>query len=66
MARPQAPNGMDMATWLRLRAERRGQRGVVAGYVHELSERHNGHEPSRDGTGGAPGAGDDAQADGRS
>ena len=40
MARPQAPNGMDMATWLRLRA-RRAQSGVVASYVHELSERHN-------------------------
>ena len=42
MARTQAPNGIDMATWLRLRATRRAQRGVVAGYVHELSERHNG------------------------
>src|SRR5436309_1009073 len=40
MARSQTPNGMDMATWLRLRAERRGQRGVVAGYVHELATRH--------------------------
>jgi hypothetical protein len=40
MTRPQPPKGMDMATWLRLRAERRGQMGVVAAYVHELSDRH--------------------------
>jgi hypothetical protein len=40
LTRSHAPKGMDMATWLRLRAERRGQAGVVAGYVHELSDRH--------------------------
>jgi hypothetical protein len=40
VTRTQPPNGMDMATWLRVRAERRGQRGVVAGYVHELTTRH--------------------------
>ena len=40
MTRPQRPKGMDIASWLRLRAERRGQAGVVAGYVHELSDRH--------------------------
>jgi len=40
VTRPHVPKGMDLATWLRLRAERRGQAAVVAGYVHELSGRH--------------------------
>ena len=48
MTRPQAPKGMDLATWLRLRAERRGQAGVVAGYVHELSGRHGDGERTRE------------------
>ena len=65
MARRQAPSGIDMATWLRLRAERRAQRGVVAGYVHELSERHNGHERSSTGEPGG-GAGDETGAGSRS
>ena len=49
MARSQTPNGMDMATWLRLRAERRGQHGVVAGYVHELATRHRQADDSGSG-----------------
>jgi hypothetical protein len=49
LTRSQAPKGMDMAVWLRLRAERRGQAGVVAGYVHELSDRHSSDGGSADG-----------------
>ena len=41
MAAPLAPKRTEMATWLRFaRAKRRAQRGVVAAYVHELSQRH--------------------------
>ena len=57
MTRSHAPKGIDMATWLRLRAERRGQAGVIAGYVHELSDRHSGGN----GEGSAGGSGDAAQ-----
>jgi len=42
---------MDLATWLRLRAERRGQAGIVAGYVHELSARHADGQSDDNGTG---------------
>jgi hypothetical protein len=58
MTRSQAPKGMDLATWLRLRAERRGQAGIVAGYVHELSDRHGRDDSADEG----PGASDDGHA----
>jgi hypothetical protein len=40
MDEPRRPAGTDPAKVLQ--ARRRARRGVVASYIHELSERHNG------------------------
>jgi hypothetical protein len=43
MNEPRTPKGLEPEKRLQLR--RRAKRGLVAGYIHELSERHNGGHP---------------------
>jgi hypothetical protein len=43
MTEPRTPVDTDTPRPLQLR--RRVKRGIVASYIHELSERHNAHEP---------------------
>jgi hypothetical protein len=53
MNEPTTPVDIDTARPLQLR--RRVKRGIVASYIHELSERHNGaHGPTEDGPVEAP------------
>jgi hypothetical protein len=48
MNEPSTPVDLDTARPLQLR--RRVKRGIVASYIHDLSERHNGaHGPVQDG-----------------
>jgi hypothetical protein len=44
----------------RKRKVRRAKRGLIAGYIHEISGRHNGVPASREAAGEGPGAAGEA------